>query len=100
MQALEKIGVLEQDEDKGGRRITQSGRRDLDRMFPLSSGLSSGMHGEIRASLEVANGRIYARDQLTIDLNRNCANYNRSRRRRGRRVNYRSNFFNIVLCHY
>jgi hypothetical protein len=24
MQALEKIGVLEQDEDKGGRRITQS----------------------------------------------------------------------------
>lgn len=33
MQALEKIGVLEQDEDKGGRRITQSGRRDLDREF-------------------------------------------------------------------
>ena len=31
MQSLEKIGVLEQDEDKGGRRITQSGRRDLDR---------------------------------------------------------------------
>ena len=35
MQALEKIGVLEQDEDKGGRRITQSGRRDLDREFNL-----------------------------------------------------------------
>jgi ribosomal protein S19E (S16A) len=35
MQALEKIGVLEQDEDKGGRRITQSGRRDLDREFIL-----------------------------------------------------------------
>ena len=31
MQALEKIGVLEQDEEKGGRRITQSGQRDLDR---------------------------------------------------------------------
>lgn len=31
MQALEKIGVLEHDEDKGGRRITQSGQRDLDR---------------------------------------------------------------------
>lgn len=31
-QALEKIGVLEQDEDKGGRRITQSGQRDLDRI--------------------------------------------------------------------
>jgi hypothetical protein len=29
MQALEKIGVLEQDEEKGGRRITQSGQRDL-----------------------------------------------------------------------
>ena len=35
MQSLEKIGVLEQDEDKGGRRITQSGQRDLDReCFP------------------------------------------------------------------
>ncbi len=33
MQALEKIGVLEHDEDKGGRRITQSGQRDLDRGF-------------------------------------------------------------------
>ncbi|KAF7552174.1 hypothetical protein G7Z17_g4515 [Cylindrodendrum hubeiense] len=32
MQALEKIGVLEQDEDKGGRRITQAGQRDLDRI--------------------------------------------------------------------
>ena len=35
VQALEKIGVLEQDEDKGGRRITQSGRRDLDREYLL-----------------------------------------------------------------
>ncbi|KAI9747607.1 MAG: 40S ribosomal protein S19 [Lichina confinis] len=32
VQALEKIGVLEQDEDRGGRRITQSGQRDLDRI--------------------------------------------------------------------
>ena len=32
MQSLEKIGVLEQDEDKGGRRISQSGQRDLDRI--------------------------------------------------------------------
>ncbi|KAI9781284.1 MAG: 40S ribosomal protein S19 [Geoglossum umbratile] len=32
MQALEKIGVLEQDEEKGGRRITPSGQRDLDRI--------------------------------------------------------------------
>ncbi|KAI9830303.1 MAG: 40S ribosomal protein S19 [Phylliscum demangeonii] len=32
LQALEKIGVLEQDEEKGGRRITQSGQRDLDRI--------------------------------------------------------------------
>jgi ribosomal protein S19E (S16A) len=39
MQALEKIGVLEQDEDKGGRRITEQGQRDLDRKsaFFLSS---------------------------------------------------------------
>ncbi|PGG97557.1 40S ribosomal protein S19 [Polytolypa hystricis UAMH7299] len=32
VQALEKIGVLEHDEDKGGRRITQAGQRDLDRI--------------------------------------------------------------------
>lgn len=32
LQALEKIGVLETDEEKGGRRITQSGQRDLDRI--------------------------------------------------------------------
>ena len=31
MQALEQIGVLEKDEEKGGRRITQQGQRDLDR---------------------------------------------------------------------
>ncbi|KAI9890207.1 MAG: 40S ribosomal protein S19 [Vezdaea aestivalis] len=31
-QALEKIGVLELDEEKGGRRITQQGMRDLDRI--------------------------------------------------------------------
>jgi len=32
LQALEKIGVVEIDEDKGGRRITQAGQRDLDRI--------------------------------------------------------------------
>ena len=31
MQSLESIGVLEKDEERGGRRITQSGQRDLDR---------------------------------------------------------------------
>jgi small subunit ribosomal protein S19e len=40
MQALEQLGVLEQDEEKGGRRITQSGQRDLDRMCDV--GLKSG----------------------------------------------------------
>jgi small subunit ribosomal protein S19e len=35
MQSLEKIGVLEQDEEKGGRRITQAGQRDLDRELHL-----------------------------------------------------------------
>lgn len=33
MQSLEKIGILEQDEEKGGRRITQAGQRDLDRTY-------------------------------------------------------------------
>lgn len=32
LQSLEKIGVLETDEDKGGRRVTQAGQRDLDRI--------------------------------------------------------------------
>jgi small subunit ribosomal protein S19e len=31
MQALEKIGVLEKD-PRGGRRISQDGQRDLDRI--------------------------------------------------------------------
>jgi small subunit ribosomal protein S19e len=33
LQALEKINIVEIDEEKGGRRITQAGQRDLDRMF-------------------------------------------------------------------
>lgn len=33
MQSLAKIGILEIDEEKGGRRITQAGQRDLDRTF-------------------------------------------------------------------
>ena len=41
MQSLEKIGVLEQDEDKGGRRITQSGKRDLDREWKSMHTFSS-----------------------------------------------------------
>ncbi|CAG8540988.1 10234_t:CDS:2 [Funneliformis caledonium] len=32
LQALEKINVLEKDPKQGGRRITQDGRRDLDRI--------------------------------------------------------------------
>lgn len=32
MQALEKIGVLEKDAVRGGRRISQDGQRDLDRI--------------------------------------------------------------------
>lgn len=32
LQALDKIGVVEVYEEKGGRRITQSGQRDLDRI--------------------------------------------------------------------
>lgn len=31
MQALEKIGVLQKNDEKGGRKITQAGTRDLDR---------------------------------------------------------------------
>ena len=44
MQALEKIGVLEQDEEKGGRRITQSGQRDLDRKFAADARMAFTNH--------------------------------------------------------
>lgn len=32
LQGLEKIGVLEKDTARGGRRISQDGQRDLDRI--------------------------------------------------------------------
>ncbi|KAG6365781.1 putative 40s ribosomal protein s19 [Diaporthe ampelina] len=32
LQSLEKINIVEIDEEKGGRRITQAGQRDLDRI--------------------------------------------------------------------
>ncbi|KAF3904486.1 hypothetical protein AA313_de0204574 [Arthrobotrys entomopaga] len=32
LKSLEKIGVLEQNQEKGGRSISQTGRRDLDRI--------------------------------------------------------------------
>jgi len=32
LQSLEKIGVLEQNKKAGGRTVTRSGRRDLDRI--------------------------------------------------------------------
>lgn len=57
MQALEKIGVLEQDEEKGGRRITQSGRRDLDREWAFSSIDTqgyAGRHGYRRTCFRLA----------------------------------------------
>lgn len=36
LQSLEKINIVEIDEEKGGRRITQAGQRDLDRTFFLT----------------------------------------------------------------
>lgn len=55
LQALEKIGVLEQDEEKGGRRITQSGQRDLDRECSL---FLSIFHHEFRLSEETSAGSL------------------------------------------
>ena len=55
MQSLEKIGVLERDEDKGGRRITQSGQRDLDRKLPNKLELrypTNGYAGIAQTTLE------------------------------------------------
>jgi ribosomal protein S19E (S16A) len=52
MQSLEKIQVLEQDEEKGGRRITQQGQRDLDRKLSciavVPSGSDTGTQGSPR----------------------------------------------------
>ena len=52
MQALEKIGVLEHNEEKGGRRITQSGKRDLDR----ESNIQKNVHLEFRSVWSTASG--------------------------------------------
>ena len=59
MQALEKIGVLEQDEEKGGRRITQSGQRDLDRELDLCSLYRGGVYGwGLKAGTGVEGGGV------------------------------------------
>lgn len=42
MQSLENIGVLEKDEERGGRRITQSGQRDLDREWTIPPWFNKG----------------------------------------------------------
>jgi len=40
LQALEKIGVLEQNKKAGGRSISRAGRRDLDRIA------AEALHGD------------------------------------------------------
>lgn len=51
MQSLENIGVLEKDEEKGGRRITQSGQRDLDReCFGTTMSCAVGFGGRLTVS--------------------------------------------------
>jgi ribosomal protein S19E (S16A) len=62
MQALEKIGVLETDDEKGGRRITQSGRRDLDRKSSLIRGLLAGLASNASA----------IQGSLTSSLGKSC----------------------------
>ena len=59
LQALEQIGVVEKDEDKGGRRITQSGQRDLDRKF--------------------SNGNVAMSHWLTSFFFRHCVDHPRAR---------------------
>lgn len=39
-QALEKIAVVDRDEEKGGRRIRQSGQRDLNRSANIVPGMT------------------------------------------------------------
>ncbi|KAL2123810.1 hypothetical protein VTJ04DRAFT_175 [Mycothermus thermophilus] len=46
LQALEKIQVVEQDEEKGGRRITQQGQRDLDRIAQTVAEAEAGEEEE------------------------------------------------------
>lgn len=51
MQALEKIQVLEQDEEKGGRRITQQGQRDLDRTYSCVLGSNMANNKQVSPRL-------------------------------------------------
>ena len=96
MQALEKIGVLEQDEEKGGRRITQSGQRDLDRKSSLLL-LQGSSDAILRpkpftcmedATEEVMNMLVTQNQTANTKspCNRNRTNHHRRERRRGRGV--------------
>lgn len=59
MQALEKIGVLEQDEERGGRRITTAGQRDLDReFFPSSLNYRNGVGSRSRETYLLTIGSL------------------------------------------
>jgi small subunit ribosomal protein S19e len=62
MQALEKIGVLEQDEEKGGRRITQSGQRDLDRKFTVSDDFDYDEKRKLKLGSGIAQTTIEAEE--------------------------------------
>lgn len=70
MQALEKIQVLEKDEERGGRRITQQGQRDLDRECPSPEtfvDVSDFQQGSPRPLLRlIRSPRLRRRSKLAI----------------------------------
>lgn len=71
MKSLEAIGVLEKDDDKGGRRITQSGQRDLDREFYPDGFLDYGKSSAERAPF-LQSGWVLVLEHLLTRLLRDC----------------------------
>jgi hypothetical protein len=76
MQALEKIGVLEQDEEKGGRRITQSGQRDLGKS---SSHKILLLRRPVAKSISAALGVFFFLLRATLFTGKTCPNFQLSR---------------------
>lgn len=86
LQSLQKIGVVEMN-PKGGRRISQTGQRDLDRKCPPVVGFCFGAPVPPLAAGNMSGaGRgvgFGAADLTCVWMNRYCSDYDRDRRGRG-----------------
>jgi hypothetical protein len=71
LQALEKIGVVEKDEEKGGRRITQSGQRDLGKSYFTVSLYRRQDHGSCLREFDIPRHVVSILLQFSLLYNAN-----------------------------